>query len=88
MPNRDSIKLQSNFIEITLRHGCFPVNLMHILRAPLYKNTYGIMEGCFSRLPLPFFRCCKYGFFKPKPKEFQFYYSMILNGAAVGLRLS
>ena len=25
-----SIKLQSNFIEITLRHGCAPVNLLHI----------------------------------------------------------
>ena len=25
-----SIKLQSNFIEITLRHACFPVNLLHI----------------------------------------------------------
>ena len=26
-----SIKLQTNFIEITLRHGCSPVNLLHIL---------------------------------------------------------
>ena len=36
-----SIKLQSNFIEITLWHGCFPVNLLHIFRTPFYKNTYG-----------------------------------------------
>ena len=28
-----------NFIEITLRHGCFPVNLLHIFRK-LYKYTY------------------------------------------------
>ena len=33
-----SIKLQSNFIEIALRHGCSPVNLLHILRTPFYKN--------------------------------------------------
>ena len=25
-----SIKLQANFIEIALRHGCSPVNLLHI----------------------------------------------------------
>ena len=34
-------KLQSNFIEITLRHGCSPVNLLHILRTPFPKNTSG-----------------------------------------------
>ena len=34
-----SIKLQSNFIEITLRHGCFPVMLLHIFRTHIYKNT-------------------------------------------------
>ena len=33
------IKLQSNFIEITLRHGCSPVNLLHICRTPFTKNT-------------------------------------------------
>ena len=33
------IKLRSNFIEITLRRGCFPVNLLHIFRTPLTKNT-------------------------------------------------
>ena len=35
------IKQQRNFIEITLRHGCSPVNLLHIFRTPYYKNTYG-----------------------------------------------
>ena len=34
-----SIKLISNFIEIALRHGCSPENLLHILRTPL--------EDCF-----------------------------------------
>ena len=36
-----SIKLQNNFIEITLRHKCSPVNLLHIFRTPFYKNTLG-----------------------------------------------
>ena len=36
-----SIKLQSNFIEIALRHGCSPVNLLHIFRTPFLKNTSG-----------------------------------------------
>ena len=36
-----SIKLQSHFIEIKLRHGCSPVNLLHIFRTPFSKNTSG-----------------------------------------------
>ena len=36
-----SIKLQSNFNEITLRPGCSPVNLLHIFRTPFLKNTSG-----------------------------------------------
>ena len=32
---------QSNFIEITLQHGCFPVNLLHIFRIPFLKDTSG-----------------------------------------------
>ena len=36
-----SIELQINFIEITLRHGCSPVNLLHIPRTPFPKNTPG-----------------------------------------------
>ena len=34
-----SIKLQSSFIEIALRHGCSSVNLLHIFRTPFPKNT-------------------------------------------------
>ena len=34
-----SIKLQRNFIEITLRHGCSPVNLLNIFRTLFTKNT-------------------------------------------------
>ena len=33
------IKLQSNFIETTLRHGFSPVNLQHIFRTPFPKKT-------------------------------------------------
>ena len=41
-----SIQLQSNFIEITLQHGCSPMDLLHIfitlfLRTPL--------DGCFCK---------------------------------------
>ena len=33
------IKLLYNFIEITLWHGCSPVNLLQIFRTPFLKNT-------------------------------------------------
>ena len=33
------IKLKSNFIEIALRHGYSPVNLLHIFRTTFSKNT-------------------------------------------------
>ena len=35
-----SIKLLWNFIEITRRRGCSPVNLLHFLRIPIPKNTF------------------------------------------------
>ena len=34
-----SIKLQSNFIEIALRHGCSPVSLLHIFRTRFSQNA-------------------------------------------------
>ena len=36
-----SIKMQSKFIEITLRHECSPVNLLHIFRKTVSKNIPG-----------------------------------------------
>ena len=36
-----SIKLQSNFIEITLHYGHSPVNVLHIFKTTFHKNTYG-----------------------------------------------
>ena len=41
--------LKSNFIEITLRHGFSPVNLMHIFGTPFSKNTSG---GLPLKVPL------------------------------------
>ena len=40
-----SIKLVCSFIEITLRQGCSPVNLLHIFRTLLPENT---LDGCFQ----------------------------------------
>ena len=51
--NAISIKLQSNFIETTLRHGCSPVNLLHIFRTPFSNNTSGGLLLCVTRLPMP-----------------------------------
>ena len=34
-----SIKLLCHFIEITLPHGCSPLNLLHIFRIPFPRNT-------------------------------------------------
>ena len=36
-----SIKLLCNFTEIALRHGCSPVNLLHIFRTSFPRNTCG-----------------------------------------------
>ena len=41
MPKCNFNKVAYNFIEITLRHGCFPVNLLHIFRTPFPRNTSG-----------------------------------------------
>ena len=41
--NAISIKLFSNFFEIGLWHGCFPINLLHIFRKSFPKNTSGLL---------------------------------------------
>ena len=41
MPKCEFSKVQRNFIEISLRHGCSPVNLRLIFRTFLTKNTSG-----------------------------------------------
>ena len=47
-----SIKLQSKFIEIGIRHGCSPVNMLHIFRKPFPRNTPGWLVLTFSILVL------------------------------------
>ena len=41
-----------NFIEITLRHGCSPVNLLDIFRTPFPKNTSGGLLLCVEYILL------------------------------------
>ena len=50
MPKRDFNKVtkQSNFIEVTLRHACSPVNLLHIFKTPFTKNTSGWLLLVFT----------------------------------------
>ena len=42
----------ANFIEITLRHVCSPVNLLHIFRTFFPKNTSGELLLWIERLIL------------------------------------
>ena len=35
----NKVAKQSNFIEITFRHACSPVNLQHFFTTPFSKNT-------------------------------------------------
>ena len=48
-----SIKMQSNFTEITLHLGCFPVNVLNIFGTLLFKNTFGwLLHHLFLK------KCC------------------------------
>ena len=38
---RTSTKSQTKFIEIGFKHGCSPVNLLHIFRTPFLRNNSG-----------------------------------------------
>ena len=52
-----SIKLFCNFIEITLRHGCSPVNLLHIFRTSFAKDISGrLLLDIYQVLMMYFFR--------------------------------
>ena len=48
MPKCDFNKVLCNFFKITLRHGCSPVNLLHIFRTSFSKNTSGRLLLSFS----------------------------------------
>ena len=56
-----SIKLHSNFIEITLWHGYSPVNLLHIFRTPFPKNSSEgllLIEATFENSPVAANKAC------------------------------
>ena len=61
-----SVKLPCNFIEITLLHGCSPVNLLHVLRAPFLKNTSRRL--LLKLYQNPFFFTMKWNVNKPNRK--------------------
>ena len=44
-------KVANNFIEITVRHGYSPVDLLHILRIPFLKNASGWFINYFTVAP-------------------------------------
>ena len=54
--------MQSSFIEITLWHGCSPVNLLHIFRTPFIRTP---MDGCF-------FLSTSYGYYSLNIVSLQF----------------
>ena len=39
MPKGDLIKVACNFIKVTLRHGCSPINWLHIFMTTFPRNT-------------------------------------------------
>ena len=43
-------KLPCKSIEITLRHECSTVNMLHIFRMPFYRNSYGELLPNLLRL--------------------------------------
>ena len=45
-----SIKLLCNFIEIALRHGCSPVNLLPIFRTPFPRSTFGWLTANYFQV--------------------------------------
>ena len=57
LKKRYSENIQSNFIEVTLQHGCSPVNLLHIFRTPFPKNTLPVDTGCKLNVHKTFRRC-------------------------------
>ena len=48
--NMQQIKLLCNFIEIALRHGCSPVNLLHIFRTPFSKENLWVAASVYANM--------------------------------------
>ena len=57
-----SINVHNNFIEITLWHGCSPVNLLHISRTLFLQNTTEHLRTTASirlqDIPVAWLHCC------------------------------
>ena len=52
----DFSKVDSNFVEITLSHGCSPVNLLHICRTAVDEHLWALFLQIFFRYKsCPFF---------------------------------
>ena len=63
-----SIKLLCSISEITLRHGCSHVNLLHIFRTPFLKNTFGWLLLLISTSALQTFLTIKEDAHTVKPR--------------------
>ena len=55
-------QLYCNFIEITLQHGCCPINLLDIFRTPFLKNSSGglLLGNEFAALLTDLFKAFDY----------------------------
>ena len=45
----NSINLQNSFIEITVLHGCSPVNLLYIFRTPFLNHIWAAASEVFEK---------------------------------------
>ena len=70
------MKLQINFIEITLRHGCSSVNLLYILRTPFRSNSSGWLVLEYTKIHMKILDICLHLFYA--------FYSSYLAGAGHG----
>ena len=52
-----SITLLCKFIEITLRHGCSPVNLLYIFRTPIRTPLEGYFYTSIPSIPSMLWYC-------------------------------
>ena len=56
---REVVEARSDYkpyLPIALRHGCYPVNLLHIFRTPFYKNTWAASIKSYTAKKNSFFK--------------------------------
>ena len=78
------VKLLCNFIEITLRHGGSPVNLLYIFKKPFRKNNSGELL-LNRRLSFSFFGQIRWNKKSHKDISGKFYFDKKINVKAVTL---